>query len=243
TVFAVHSSRAQTPAPKLPATTDARVVFDQYCVKCHNDKSLTAGLSLEKLDVGNPGVSAEALEKVIVKLRQGSMPPAGNPRPDAETYHAVAVNLESALDKAWAAKPNPGRIGAVQRLNRAEYNNAIRDLFALDIDVRSLLPGDETADGSFDNFADVLTISTAHLERYLSVARQVTRMATGLPPAVPALTTYEIPLHIVQNDRQGDDLPLGSRGGIAVHYNFPVDGEYLIKVRLRRQYQDYLMGM
>src|SRR6185436_1982050 len=105
TVFAVHSSRAQTPAPKLPASTDARAVFDQYCVKCHNDKAQTAGLSLEKIDVNNPASAAEALEKVIIKLRQGSMPPAGNPRPDPETYHAVALNLESALDKAWAAKP------------------------------------------------------------------------------------------------------------------------------------------
>ena len=109
--------------------------------------------------------------------------------------------------------------------------------------MKSLLPGDETADGSFDNFADVLTISTAHLERYLSVARQVTRLATGLPPASPGLETFEIPLHVVQDDRQSEDLPFGSRGGIAVRYDFPVDGEYLIKVRLRRQYQDYIMGM
>ena len=120
---------------------------------------------------------------MIAKLRAGSMPPPGRPRPDAATYHAVASSLENALDRAWAASPNPGRISAVHRLNRAEYNNAIRDLFALDLDVKPLLPGDETADGSFDNFADVLSISTAHLERYMSIARQVTRLATGLPPA------------------------------------------------------------
>jgi Protein of unknown function (DUF1592)/Protein of unknown function (DUF1588)/Protein of unknown function (DUF1585)/Protein of unknown function (DUF1595)/Protein of unknown function (DUF1587) len=116
-------------------------------------------------------------------------------------------------------------------------------LFGLDLDVRSLLPGDDTADGSFDNVAEVLSISTAHLERYLSVARQVTRLATGIPPSAPSLQTFAIPLHVVQDDRQSDDLPFGSRGGIAVRYNFPADGEYLIKVRLRRQYQDYLMGM
>ena len=92
---------------------------------------------------------------MIAKLRAGSMPPAGRPRPDAATYRAVASALENDIDRAWAASPNPGRISAVHRLNRAEYKNAIRDLFALDIDVRSLLPGDETADGSFDNFADV----------------------------------------------------------------------------------------
>jgi hypothetical protein len=155
----------------------------------------------------------------------------------------VASALEGEIDRAWAASPNPGRINAVHRLNRTEYQNAIRDLFALDIDVRSLLPGDETADGSFDNFATSLSISTVHLERYMSVARQVTRLATGLPPARPTMETFEIPLHIVQDDRQSEDLPLGSRGGIAIHHEFPVDGEYLIKVRLQRQYQDYLKGM
>jgi hypothetical protein len=193
--------------------------------------------------VANPSANAEVWERVIVKLRAGSMPPQGNPRPDAETYRAVATWLENEIDRAWAAKPFPGRIGAVHRLNRTEYNNAIRDLFAIDLDVRSLLPGDETADGSFDNFADSLSISTAHLERYLSVARQVTRLATGLPPANPKVDRFEIPLHVLQEDRQSEDLPLGSRGGIAVNYNFPVNGEYLLKVRLQRQYQDYIKGM
>ncbi|MDX1984080.1 MAG: DUF1592 domain-containing protein, partial [Bryobacteraceae bacterium] len=110
-------------------------------------------------------------------------------------------------------------------------------------DATQQLPGDETADGSFDNFADSLTISTAHLERYLSVARQVTRLAVGLPPSSARLDTYRIPLHVLQDDRQSEDLPLGSRGGIAIRYHFPVDGDYLIKVRLQRQYQDYLKGM
>jgi hypothetical protein len=180
---------------------------------------------------------------VIAKLRAGSMPPPGVPRADAATYRTVATSLENEIDRAWGAQPNPGRIGAVHRLNRAEYSNAIHDLLALDVDVKSLLPGDETADGSFDNFADSLSISTDHLERYMSVARQVTRQAVGLPPANPGLDRFEIPLHVLQEDRQSEDLPLGSRGGIAIHYNFPVDGEYLIKVRLQRQYQDYIKGM
>jgi hypothetical protein len=180
---------------------------------------------------------------VIAKLQAGSMPPPGMPRPDAAAYRAVASTLENEIDKAWSAHPNPGRINAVHRLNRAEYNNAIRDLFALDVDVKPLLPGDETADGSFDNFADVLSISTAHLERYMSVARQVTRLATGLPPTGPGLERFEVPLHVLQDDRQSEDLPFGSRGGMAIHHNFPVDGEYLIKVRLQRQYQDYIKGM
>src|SRR5882672_4137087 len=171
------------------------------------------------------------------------MPPPGRPRPDAATYHAVATSLENEIDSAWAANPNPGRINAVHRLNRAEYKNAIRDLFALDFDVKPLLPGDETADGSFDNFADVLSISTASVERYMSVARQITRLAVGLPPTNPGLERFEIPLHVLQDDRQNEDLPLGSRGGMAIHYDFPVAGQYLIKVRLQRQYQDYLKGM
>jgi len=237
---------APTPAPAQPsslATVAPRAVLDKYCISCHNQKTRTAGLALDTLDAANPNANAEVWEKVIARLQQGSMPPPGRPRPDAATYHAVASALESEIDLAWAANPNPGRIGAVHRLNRVEYNNAIRDLFALDIDVKPLLPGDETADGSFDNFADSLSISTAHLERYLSVARQVTRLATGLSPAVPKLETFEIPLHVTQDDRQGEDTPFGSRGGIAVRYNFPVDGEYSFKVRLQRQYQDYLKGM
>ena len=206
----------------------------------------TAGLALDTLDAARPGDHPDVWERVVEKLRAGSMPPPGRPRPDAATYHTVAGWLEAELDRAWAANPRPGRIGAVHRLNRTEYANALRDLLALDprsFDVKPLLPGDETADGSFDNFADVLTISRVHLERYLSVARQATRLATGLPPAAPGFETFEIPLHIVQDDRQSEDLPFGSRGGMAVRYHFPIDGEYVIRVRLRRQYQDYIMGM
>jgi mono/diheme cytochrome c family protein len=238
---------AQPPRAATPSATaapvDLRKFFDTYCVACHDEQLRTAGLALDTLDLTKPAQNAEVLEKVIGKLRAASMPPAGMPRPDAATYRAVFTTLENRLDQAWGANPNPGRIGAVQRLNRSEYNNAIRDLFYLDLDLKALLPGDDTADGSFDNFADVLSISTTHLERYMSVARQVTRLATGLPPAKPAIETFEIPLHVLQEDRMSDDLPLGSRGGIAVHYDFPVDGEYLIKVRLQRQYQDYLKGM
>ena len=225
------------------APTDIKAVLDRYCITCHSERLHTAGLVLEGIDVANPAAHAEVWERVITKLHARSMPPAGMPRPEVATYDAMAAALEAAIDRAWAANPNPGRIAAVHRLNRVEYNNAIRDLFALDIDVTSKLPGDETADGSFDNFADVLSISTAHLERYLSVGRQVTRLAVGLPPTVPSVERFEIPLHVIQEDLQSEDLPLGSRGGTAIRYDFPVDGEYVIKIRLRRQYQDYVMGM
>ncbi len=218
-------------------------MFDKYCVSCHNQRLRTAGFAIDNLDSAHPATNPEAWEKVIAKLRAGSMPPPGRPRPDPATYRAVASALEHDIDRAWLAKPNPGRINAVHRLNRTEYNNAIRDLFALDVDVKPLLPGDETADGSFDNMADALSISTAHLERYMSVARQVTRLATGLPPTRPTVETFEIPLHVMQDERQSEDLPFGSRGGMAIRRDFPSDGEYAIKVRLQRQYQDYIKGM
>jgi cytochrome c5 len=233
--LAARSGQAQDPPVKA--------VLDRYCITCHSERLRTAGVVLEGIDAANPAARAELWERVIAKLRARAMPPAGMPRPDEATYHAIATSLETAIDRAWEANPNPGRIGAVHRLNRVEYNNAIRDLFALDVDVTTDLPGDETADGSFDNFADVLSISTAHLERYLSVGRRVTRLAVGLPPAVPAIDRFEIPLHVVQEDLQSEDLPFGSRGGMAIRHDFPVDAEYLIKMRLRRQYQDYVMGM
>jgi mono/diheme cytochrome c family protein len=232
-------------APRAPATTPSspQALVDQYCITCHNQRLRTAGLALDTLDPAHPSANPEVWERVIGKLRAQSMPPPGRPRPDSATYRTIATSLERDIDQAWAAHPKPGRIGAVHRLNRTEYTNVIHDLFALDLDVRPLLPGDETADGSFDNLADALSISTAHLERYLSVARQVTRTATGLPPTSPRIETFEIPIHVLQDDRQSEDLPFGSRGGIAIPYNFPVQGEYLIKVRLQRQYQDYLKGM
>jgi mono/diheme cytochrome c family protein len=235
--------QAVRPGQAPVANPDTASVINKYCISCHSERLRTAGVVLQGADPENPGGNAELWERVAAKLRAGSMPPAGSPRPDEATYEAIADRLEAALDRAWKASPNPGRINAVHRLNRTEYKNAIRDLFALDVDVATLLPGDETADGSFDNFADVLTISTAHLERYLSVARQVTRQAVGLPPASAGLQRFEIPLHVVQDDRQSEDLPFGSRGGMAIPYHFPVNGEYLIKIRLRRQYQDYIMGM
>ena len=244
----VAALSAQSPTQAKPASATAfaspvKPIVDTYCITCHNQKSRTGGLSLEGVDAAHPSTNPELWERVIAKLRAGAMPPPGMPRPDAQAYDTASSWLEGEIDRAWLARPNPGRASAVQRLNRTEYNNAVRDLLAVDVDVRSLLPGDDTADGSFDNIADVLNISTAHLERYLSVARQVTRLAVGLPPSNPPVESFDIPLHIVQDDRQSEDLPFGSRGGIAVHHTFPVNGEYLIKVRLRRQYQDYIMGM
>jgi mono/diheme cytochrome c family protein len=240
---------SSAPAPPAPHPLDrdpeqVREILDAYCVGCHNERRLAGGLALDVLDVASPSSAADRWESVIRKLRTGTMPPGGELRPDQAEYDLVAGWLEQEIDRVAASgRVDPGPSNPVHRLNRLEYNNAINDLLDLDVDVRSLLPGDETADGSFDNFADALSITPTHMERYLSVARQVTRLATGLPPTAPAVETFEVPLHIVQDQRQSEDLPFGSRGGIAVTYNFPVDGEYVLRIRLRRQYQDYLMGM
>src|SRR5436190_13808542 len=138
---------------RAEAAASARTVLDTYCVSCHNQRLKTAGLALDAVDVAQPAANAELWERVIAKLRAGSMPPQGRPRPDAATYRAVAGWLEAEIDHDWTLSPRPGRINAVHRLNRTEYNNAVRDLLGLDrsVDVRSLLPGDDTADGSFDN--------------------------------------------------------------------------------------------
>ena len=236
----------QAPAPAQAATLPSpRAVLDRYCVTCHNDRLRTGGLTLDPttVDASDPSRDADVWERVIAKLRTGAMPPPGRPRPDAATYDAVATRLEADIDRVAAANPNPGRTGTVHRLNRTEYRNAIRDLLALDLDVTLLLPGDETSDTGFDNNADVLSISTAQLERYLSAARTITRLATGLPPTGPGFETFDVPLLLLQDERQSEDLPLGSRGGVAVPYHFPVDGEYLIKIELRTNWQDYILGM
>ncbi len=246
TVIAAHTSVSDVAFSDVARTDpdEAREILDAFCVRCHNETRLAGGLALDVLDVENPSEAAEGWEKVIRKLRTGTMPPGGVQRPEQAEYDLVASWLETGIDEAATeAEPDPGATNPVHRLNRLEYNNAINDLFGLDVDVTSLLPGDETADGSFDNFADALSITTTHMERYMSLARQVTRLATGLPPTAPGVATFEVPLHVVQDQRQSEDLPFGSRGGIAVRYDFPVDGEYLIKIQLRRQYQDFLMGM
>ncbi|MEZ5489740.1 MAG: DUF1592 domain-containing protein [Gammaproteobacteria bacterium] len=218
-------------------------VVNSYCLSCHNDTLATADFSLQGLDFDDVARHAEALEKVVKKLRAHMMPPSGMPRPEFETYEKMTEWLETELDRAWAANPNPGRITPLHRMNRYEYNQTVNRLLGLDVDVMSLLPGDPTADGSFDNMAASLPFSTAHMERYMSVARQVTRLATGLPPLGPSLATYEVPLFMSQDWRQDNSMPFGSRGGIGVTHHFPVDGEYSLRVRLERNYQDYIKGL
>jgi len=222
-------------------TPSYRAVLDQYCVTCHNQTARTAELLLDQADVENIGDGPEVWEKVLKKLRAGAMPPAGMPRPEQATYDSLATYLETALDRAAAAHPNPGR-PVLHRLNRVEYSNAVRDLLAVDIDGETLLPADDSRHG-FDNIGDVLTVSPALLERYLSAARKITRLAIGDPDTAPIFGTYTIPKYFVQDDRMNEALPFGSRGGIAVRHHFPLDGEYVIKVRLERNSRDFIRGL
>jgi len=222
-------------------TPSYRAVLDQYCVTCHNQSARTAELLLDQADVENIGEGPELWEKVVKKLRAGAMPPAGMPRPDQATYDSFATYLETALDSAAAAHPNPGR-PVLHRLNRVEYANAVRDLLAVEIDGETLLPADDSRYG-FDNIGDVLTVSPALLERYLSAARKISRLAIGDPHIAPVFEGYNVPKYFVQDDRMNEDLPFGSRGGIAVRHHFPLDGEYLLKVRLARNSRDYIAGL
>ena len=228
------SSQTQAASPVLPAASPQRALLDRYCVTCHNEKLRTAGLTLDSIDVAHVGAGAAVWEKVVGKLRMSAMPPPGRPRPDKATYDAFAAWLETELDRAAAANPNPGR-PTVHRLNRAEYGNAIRDLLALEVDVRSLLPNDESGYG-FDNIADVLTVTPALLERYLVAAQKISRLAIGDPTMRPAATTHTVSPFLVQWVHMNDDLPFGSRGGTVVRHYFPLDGEYVIKVNLRRNW-------
>ncbi len=230
-------SAGQSTAETADATSQ-RALLDQYCVTCHNERLQTAGLTLDALDVTNVAADAEVWEKVVRKLRAGAMPPAPRPRPDDATYDGFATWLETELDRASAADPNPGRTEAFHRLNRAEYRNVIRDLLALDVDVAELLPADDGSYG-FDNIAGVLGISPTLLERYLSAAKKVSRLAVGNPELPPTALTYHLAADYTQDDRI-DGLPFGSRGGIAIPYNFPLDAEYVIRLRLGRDTLDAL---
>jgi mono/diheme cytochrome c family protein len=233
----------QTPGPKAAAESvpSDRALIDKYCVSCHNGRLKTAGLALDGLDISSPGENAATWEKVVKKLRSGTMPPAGRPRPDPATYAALATSLETALDRAAAAHPNPGR-PPLHRLNRAEYTNAIRDLLALDIDGRSLLPPDDSGYG-FDNIADVLSISPALLEQYMNAAGKISRLAIGDASMRPVVETYNLRPTLLQDDRMGEDLPFDTRGGMAVRHYFPVDGEYQLKIRLRRTHSNQIRGL
>ena len=239
---AAHAaSSGQSAAAATGSAVAGRALLDRYCVACHNERLHTAGLTLETLSLADVGDTAAVWEHVVRRLRAGAMPPAGRPRPTAAASHAFVSWLEAELDSAALANPDPGR-PTVHRLNRAEYANVIRDLFGLEIDVNALLPADDEQHG-FDNIAEVLSVSPTLIERYLAAGRRISQLAVGDLGLRPAGETYPVHGALDQDGTVSDELPFGSRGGAAVHHNFPVDGEYIIRIGLRKQEYGYVRGL
>ncbi|MEE2636592.1 MAG: DUF1592 domain-containing protein [Acidobacteriota bacterium] len=236
---------AQSPGTaSQPTSAEAHSrLLGRYCVTCHNERLRTAGVAFDTMDLSNTGADAQVWEAVIRKLRVGAMPPPGRPRPNRHEALGLVSYLETRLDESAAEAPTVGRTETFHRLNRAEYRNAIRDLLAVDVDVSALLPADDADAQGFDNMASVLSVSPTLLERYLSSARKISRLAVGIAPPVPSVETHHIPLLMYQDDRLSEDLPFGSRGGVAIRHRFPVDGEYSVKLRLQRTYTDYIRGL
>jgi len=219
---------------------DQRAMLDKYCVTCHNQRLKTGGLTLDTLNLDKIADKAETGEKILRKLHGGMMPPQGMPRPSGDAIDQFTNWLETSLDTAAAAHPEPGR-SSIHRLNRTEYGNAIRDLLDLDIDVASLLPADDEANG-FDNIADVLRVSPSLLEQYLSASDKLASLAVGDPSITPISQVYQAPPDLSQ-EQHIEGLPLGTRGGVLAHYNFPLDGEYDFRVFLLQNIVGYVPGL
>src|SRR5688572_22857710 len=247
-MLAVAASQpaASQPAAQQPTRTAAgaranhAAVLTQYCITCHNDRTKSGGLVLSAADLDSIPARAGVWEKVIRKVRAGMMPPAGLPRPDQASLDGLVTHLEATIDKAALAAPVLRR-PAMHRLNRAEYGNAIRDLFNLEVDVAALLPPDEEAFG-FDNNALVLSVSPALMERYLSAAWKISGLAVASPNITPSLETFRVRGDLSQHDHL-PGLPVGTRGGIMIRHYFPVDGEYVISPRLYRETVNIIRGL
>jgi hypothetical protein len=231
----VASATLQGPADPAPP----RAVLDRYCVACHNQRTRAGGLTLDALDLAHVDAQPAVWEAVVRKVRTRAMPPQGMPRPDDATVASLTSWLTAELDRA-AVAPNPGR-PRLRRLNRAEYGNVIRDLLAVEVDVRSLLPADDSAFG-FDNNADLLVVSPSLLERYLSAADRVSALAVGDPSTAPGSETYHTRGDQSQS-QQLEGLPLGTVGGIGVRHTFPLDGEYQFQVALTRTNLEATRGL
>ena len=242
--LALPQASPQRPSPRTaeqqPADRAARqAVLDRYCVTCHNQRARIGGLALDGLDLAHVDAQPAVWEAVVRKLQAGAMPPQGMPRPDPAVAEGFASWLTDELDKA-AATPNPGR-PLLHRLNRAEYANVIRDLLAVAVDVRSLLPADDSAFG-FDNNADLLVVSPSLLERYLTAADRVSALAVGDPTTAPGSDTY-YPRGDQSQSQHQEGLPLGTVGGIGVRHTFPLDGEYEFQVTLLRTNLEAIRGL
>jgi len=237
-MFALQAQQ-QTARPPLTAVTP-RSLIDEYCVSCHDEDKKKAGLALDTVAADDVPRHPDVWEKVVRKLRARQMPPIGKERPDDATYDAVISSLETSLDRAAAANPNPGRTATIRRLTRTEYQNAIRDLLALDVDAASLLPADESSYG-FDNVT-VGDLSPTLLDRYISAAEKISRVAVGRPSRSPGGDTIRMPPDLTQEEHL-EGLPIGTRGGAVLDYTFPMDGEYEIQVRLMRDRDEHVEGL
>jgi len=236
----------------------SRALLDRYCVICHNQAVVNSvaqpneglqttqlrnlGLTLDVEDVSNLAENPEVWEKIIKKLRVGVMPPPNYPRPDKESYDGFRAFLENELDRVASRQINPGRTQAFHRLNQTEYQNSVRALIDLDIDVADLIPTDAPDQYGFDNNAEVLALSPLSVERYVSAAHKIAELAVGATPRGASINTYEVPLNLIQDDRLSEELPFGSRGGTAIEHMFPVDGEYRIALHLQTNYVDFVRG-
>jgi mono/diheme cytochrome c family protein len=216
-------------------------LLETYCVGCHTTEQLQQGnvpIALDSVDLTNVGSNVDVWENVVRKLRAGLMPPSGMRRPDQASHDEFVAFLENALDRASEADPNPGRTEPLHRLNRAEYQNAIRDLLDLEVDVSALLPSDDASYG-FDNIAGVLGMSPTLMERYLTAAQKISRMAVGTPPPFPSIDYFRVADDLLQ-DVHLTDMSLGTRGGTRIRYTFPMDAEYTIRVELTRDLNESL---
>ena len=208
------------PAAGSPQTSAQRALLDTYCVGCHNARTKAGGLLLDELDLARLSENAATGEKIVRKLRAGMMPPSGARRPDARTLDNFITSLEETLDRAEVKPAPPG----LHRLNRTEYANAIRDLLGLEVDATKLLPPDDSTHG-FDNMSNALAMSPALMEAYLSAAGKVSRLALATATA-STQTVYPVPEGESQ-DYHVEGLPFGTRGGLLIRHEFPIDGEYV----------------
>lgn len=227
-----------TAATAAPATAGSTLT--RYCIDCHGNGVDKGGLSLDGLDPSHPEANPKLWETVVRKLHHRQMPPLGEERPDEATYRAIVAQLTSALDGDAARHPNPGRTDTLRRLNRTEYQNAIRDLLAVEIDATTLLPNEEPSHG-FDNVT-VGTLSPTLLDRYVSAAQKIARLAVGTPRKSPGGETFRVRPDLTQEDHI-EGLPLGTRGGGLFPYTFPQDGIYEIQVRLARDRNENVEGL
>jgi hypothetical protein len=233
---------AAEPSGRLPKSVlkpTLSGVVERYCSDCHDKETHKGNLDLETAIDKDVTANPQVWEKVVRRIRARQMPPADKKRPNESTYHAMLAELESSLDEAWQQHPNPGRTDTFRRLNRTEYQNAIRDLLALEIDAAALLPKDELGHG-FDNVG-VANLSPMLLDRYISAAQKISRLAVGAESPIGG-ETIRIRADVTQ-EQHVKGLPLGTRGGALIAHTFPQDAEYEIQIRLARDRNEEIEGL